>query len=504
MNFNYKNLLYGLIFSFFLTSFAFAGGGHLPDGSNLTDEKITAKVETELMFQEDVPAERIDVSTDNHVVTLRGFSSNLRAKEMAGRVAMAVKGVEAVINHIEVLAPYRPDEKILADIESAFRTDPATEAFDINTSVVKGRVTLSGELDSWQETQLAEYVASNIYGVKAIENELTFVPDYDRSDFEIKTEIDLALQSDIRIESDFVTVNVKNGEVLLTGETGSLNEKEQILYYAWTSGVRNVDAKNLKVKDWLSEANMKPANSPYKASDMDVEAFIYRAFTYEPRLKGAAPEVNVTDGVAYLSGTVNNLKARRAAESATGNIEGVNFIYNNIKVKTEMKTNPKLEDDVINAILRNSELNRHEISANAVNGRIYLTGVVDNSYQKHLAEDVTAAVKGVLAIRNNISVDDPFEDHLVGYYAFDWNNFYPTPYVNYAGISPVSDDQIETNIKNEFWWSPEVTEATIDVEVVAGTAHLTGEIDSERERWLAVQNAYEGGARSVVESLKIK
>ncbi|MCB0545732.1 MAG: BON domain-containing protein, partial [Saprospiraceae bacterium] len=75
----------------------------------------------------------------------------------------------------------------------------------------------------------------------------------------------------------------------------------------------------------------------------------------------------------------------------------------------------------------------------------------------------------------------------------------PGSYYSY----PLSDAQIKENIEDELWWSPFVNESDVTVTVLGKVATLTGSIDSWRERNAAIENAYEGGAYSVIDKMFI-
>ncbi len=122
---------------------------------DLTDDGITDRVETEMLFQAEVPANFIDVSASNGIVTLTGATDNMLAKTEAENVAMAVKGVKGVINRIEVDPAFHPDDAIQKNIEEALLDNPATESYGVEVIVNEGIATLRGEVDSWQEKNAA-------------------------------------------------------------------------------------------------------------------------------------------------------------------------------------------------------------------------------------------------------------------------------------------------------------------------------------------------------------
>ena len=67
----------------------------------------------------------------------------------------------------------------------------------------------------------------------------------------------------------------------------------------------------------------------------------------------------------------------------------------------------------------------------------------------------------------------------------------------------MTDDTIGENIRSELWWSPWVESDEIAVTVEDGVATLTGLVDSQSEEESAVENALEGGARNVINELRI-
>jgi hyperosmotically inducible protein len=68
------------------------------------DAAITAKVNAGLATDKDLSAIRIDVDTQNGVVTLSGPAPSATAKQRASEIARGVKGVNSVNNQLTVKA----------------------------------------------------------------------------------------------------------------------------------------------------------------------------------------------------------------------------------------------------------------------------------------------------------------------------------------------------------------------------------------------------------------
>lgn len=139
---------------------------------SISDPDITAHVEGEFIFDPAVPFNTIDVNTDKGIVTLTGTVTNLLARERATQIAETVRGVRSVINRIDVDPLLdRSGRSLRNAVNDALLYDPATDTYEIKVSADdKGRVTLAGTVDSWQERDLTETVAKGVSGVTSINN----------------------------------------------------------------------------------------------------------------------------------------------------------------------------------------------------------------------------------------------------------------------------------------------------------------------------------------------
>jgi len=127
----------------------------------------------------------------------------------------------------------------------------------------------------------------------------------------------------------------------------------------------------------------------------------------------------------------------------------------------------------------------------------YLSGTVEDNFEKSEAQDVAERIKGVIGVRNYITVQPEIT---VSYY--NW------PYAvseSYGPPPPKSDEQTEKDIEREFFWSPFVDRDDIKLTVNQGVATLTGTVGSWLAYGEAYRDAYKGGAKVVIVSgLKVK
>jgi hypothetical protein len=77
----------------------FSGAAYaMKEGSQ--DATLTAKVKTALALNKDVPAGKINVDTENDIVTLRGEVQNDQIRTLAEKIARDTPGVREVRNHL--------------------------------------------------------------------------------------------------------------------------------------------------------------------------------------------------------------------------------------------------------------------------------------------------------------------------------------------------------------------------------------------------------------------
>jgi osmotically-inducible protein OsmY len=72
-------------------------------GEVLTDAALTAKIKSKMALDDSVKARAIDVSTTNHVVTLRGTVGSVAEHDRAVQLAKETAGVTQVVDRLRVV-----------------------------------------------------------------------------------------------------------------------------------------------------------------------------------------------------------------------------------------------------------------------------------------------------------------------------------------------------------------------------------------------------------------
>jgi len=455
--------------------------------TNIKDVDITLAVDTQLENDDGVPAHQIDVRTENGIVSLSGSVPHLLARERAEEIATMVKGVRSVINRIEIRTVLRTDDGIRTDVELALLADPATNFFGIKVGVRDGTVSLTGRVDSWQEERLCVLEAKGVKGVKKVISNIDVVQPPNRLDNDIRAEIERRLDFDVWVDDELIDVNVIQGQVVLSGTVGSLAEKKRAFGDAWIAGVKAVEDGQLQV-DWFKHNEMRRSRKyDVTTSDAEIRQAIKDAFAYDPRISRFDPEIEVNNGAVTLTGRVDNLLAKKAAVQDARNTRGVWQVKNHLKIwptgiGPRSRPVPDADAEVAQAVraalVRNPYVHQHEIAVTVNNHLVVLRGAVDSGFEKEKAAEAATRVRGVADLINNLRVDR------------SW--------------TPKDDWEIKQDIEFELWWSPFVDQEDISVTVAEGVATLVGQVDTLRDRRIATENAYEGGARKVRNHLRVR
>ena len=447
--------------------------------SVINDGDITQIIDEIFQHDRSISSPLIDVETKNGIVTLSGTVSTLLEKDYAQELAQTIKGVHSLINLIKVEPQRRTDEELKRDAHNSLVHDSVVESYEVAVEANDGTVTLSGAVDSWAEKMLPERIIKGVRGVKDVVNNLEVLETV-RPDHELRAEIRRLLEIDTMIDDVLVQVQVQDGVVTLSGSVGSLFEKFRAYHRALISGVKVVNFDDLKVEWWLRN-KMKRHGSMNPASDQEIKKIIREAFAYDPRIMYLDAEITVSEkGAVTLSGAVNNLQAKRAAEETAWNTRGVWRVKNLLKVRP-LKTvsDGELVQKVGDALKRDPFVSRQQVEVKIRNGRAYLYGAVDSHFESARAQLSVARVPGIIDVFNNLSI---------------------------RKISTLINDDLEIleDIESQFFWSPFVDEEKITVVVKKGVAYLSGRADSYFGRRMATKNAWDGGAASVVNEIIVR
>lgn len=225
-------------------------------------------------------------------------------------------------------------------------------------------------------------------------------------------------------------------------------------------------------------------------SEARQEGSIWTAFALNRHLNPFTIDVDVENGTARISGSVESEVERDLAEQIALGIEGVKEVDNQLKVDPQVAPRsgdkPGLAqriDDVTLAatvkskLLWNSNTEGLDIQVRAENGVVTLRGQAQTPAAKELAERLAANTDGVREVHNLLSIssaDSPAAD--VQNRAKD------------AGAA-ISDAWITSKVISSFLYSRNLDGLNISVDTKDGMVSLGGTVLSSTEKDLAVETA---------------
>jgi osmotically-inducible protein OsmY len=215
-----------------------------------SDDALQQAVRNSLDQDSRLVANRITIRAFFGDVTLDGSVYSHYEKGVAEQDAKNVAGVAWVTNNLFVRADQREDWAIGDDVRFNLDTDAVTGGFGLGASVNNGIVTLTGRVHSWYQRSHAYDVASRVWGVRAVIDNITVSEANYTNGTNWKYDADLvkAVQSRLRIDWGTwwalkeINVTVRNGVATLEGNVNTWTVRQEAGDLALhTIGISEVD-----------------------------------------------------------------------------------------------------------------------------------------------------------------------------------------------------------------------------------------------------------------------
>lgn len=212
-----------------------------------TSQEIRKNVLDQIKSDSRIDWSNIVVEVSDGKVELSGTVQSLSSMRAAEEAAGSVVNVKEVKNSLKIR--YAGDQEQLSDKELAYNVkqaldlDGSINAGLINIEVEDGVVTLSGSVGTYWKKAYCEDVVMGLRDVAMVINKLSVVPTHTLSDNEIAKQVQSALERMAGVDTEYVTVIVNKGKVVLAGKVPHWNAFYASEYAAkHTEGV--VDVKN--------------------------------------------------------------------------------------------------------------------------------------------------------------------------------------------------------------------------------------------------------------------
>jgi osmotically-inducible protein OsmY len=223
------------------------------------------------------------------------------------------------------------DDRIEASARNSyvFKTYLANDS--IKTESKNGAVTLTGTVSEASHKSLAENTVEDLPGVKSVENQLKVKGEpAEHSDAWVGVKVKSALFFHHNVRATKTDVNVKDGNVVLSGEANSLAQKELATEYATdVEGVKSV--KNEMI---VAKTPAKPAETlGDKIDDASITAQVKSSLMSHRSTSAIKTKVHTTDGVVTISGMAKNAAEKSLVTKLATDISGVTSVINNMTIE---------------------------------------------------------------------------------------------------------------------------------------------------------------------------
>lgn len=320
----------------------------------------------------------------------------------------------------------QPDAWITTKSKLALLTTEGVSATAVSVDTVNQQVTLHGKVRSAEEKAKAETVVKAIDGVKGVRNLLEVVaPRHEkavqRSDDEIKKQVNTALQARPSLKDSAITVqSVNNGVVLLTGTAKTLTDHLSAVEVAsGVPGVRHVSSQ-IQSPDALADTEIWRERTAQKstadygvadaASDVWITTMAKLRLLADSQTPALDINVDTRDGVVTLFGIVPAEEAKRAAEADVRKVSGVKQVKNELQVVASAKQPAvKAQDEDIQRDVKKSFEDRadlQDVDIAVKNCVARLSGTVPNGTQRLEAAVVARSTVGVCSVQDDLRIAD--------------------------------------------------------------------------------------------------
>lgn len=208
-----------------------------------SDNTMREAVTNELEWDPRLDSARISISANEGAVVLAGHVPSYSQRWAAVKAAERVYGVRAVADEIEVELP-GSDRRDDADIAEAIsrmvhwnNAIPAT----VKAEVIKGHVTLRGEVEWNYQRSEAERAVRNLAGVHNLSNAIMIKPELPKAG-DVDHRVGKAIERMADLDARSIWVTTSNGTVRLHGHVHSFAERRTAGFAAASApGVTHVE-----------------------------------------------------------------------------------------------------------------------------------------------------------------------------------------------------------------------------------------------------------------------
>jgi osmotically-inducible protein OsmY len=214
------------------------------------------------------------------------------------------------------------------------------------------------------------------------------------------------------------------------------------------------------------------------SEDSELQKAVLAELNWEPSVNAAHIGVTVADGVVSLSGRVESLVEKAAAEAAATRVRGVKAVVDALDVglpSEAVRPDEAIAAAAAERLAWNAHVPPGAVTVSVEEGWVTLGGEVDWHYQRLAAVLDVSRLTGVVGITDAIAIRAK------------------------PSASTISDDIMHA-LHRSWFFDPK----TINVAVEDGVVRLSGQVASPHDRQIAIATAWsEPGVTDVVSDIVI-
>jgi len=219
----------------------------------------------------------------------------------------------------------------------------------------------------------------------------------------------------------------------------------------------NLSRKNILLLSYFAALalGLQAILAAERPSDDLIKFWVKDAITQDPRMDASNVTVGMSQGIVTLSGTVENIAARKYANLEAKKIQGVLGVIDRLEVRPDHRWDADIAQDVRHRIINSVAVQSHDIDVSCTRGIVELTGSVASQSEREEAGLLAAEVRGVKDVQNYLSVSWPKE----------------------RSDGAVKEDVVAALSRDVY-----LTDSPIDVSVEDGVVTLSGMVGSEYQK----------------------
>jgi hyperosmotically inducible protein len=226
-------------------------------------------------------------------------------------------------------------------------------------------------------------------------------------------------------------------------------------------------------------------------TDARQEAQIWTTYTLSPYLSASDLSVTVHEGMAILTGKVNEEVNKDLAKQIALGVSGIQKVDNQIVVQADFSPpastargySEVVEDASISAAVKSKLIwskytDAQAVAVETLGGKVTLTGLAESAKAKELAGRMAMNTRGVVSVDNQLKLASTASKLTDS-----------AKQTSAAASQEIADSWITAKVKSTLLYSSNVSGADVGVSTNAGVVSLTGTLSSGAEQALAIELA---------------